>query len=61
MVIDVKIVLHSLIYLFIFQLLECLRKDGWKYLSNTEWWGTLRDKISANAKISKVSLDSLAS
>uniref|UniRef100_A0A3Q3VKJ0 2-hydroxyacyl-CoA lyase n=1 Tax=Mola mola TaxID=94237 RepID=A0A3Q3VKJ0_MOLML len=35
------------------QLLECVRKDGWKYLSDTEWWSTLRDKIAANAKISK--------
>lgn len=41
------------------QLLECVRKDGWKYLSDTEWWSTLRDKIAANAKISKVRLDSL--
>lgn len=42
-----------------FQLLECVRKDGWKYLSDAEWWSTLRDKIAANAKISKVRLDSL--
>ncbi|KAF7669416.1 hypothetical protein LDENG_00186670 [Lucifuga dentata] len=35
------------------QLLEFVRKDGWKYPSNTEWWSTLREKIAANAKISK--------
>ncbi|XP_044063431.1 2-hydroxyacyl-CoA lyase 1 isoform X2 [Siniperca chuatsi] len=35
------------------QLLECVRKDGWKYPSDTEWWSTLKDKIAANAKISK--------
>ncbi|MEQ2247580.1 2-hydroxyacyl-CoA lyase 1, partial [Ilyodon furcidens] len=35
------------------QLLTCVRKDGWKYPSNTEWWGTLSEKIAANAKISK--------
>lgn len=35
------------------QLLQCLRTDGWSYGSQTEWWGTLREKISANAKISK--------
>ncbi|MED6289844.1 2-hydroxyacyl-CoA lyase 1 [Characodon lateralis] len=35
------------------QLLTCVCKDGWKYPSNTEWWGTLREKIAANAKISK--------
>uniref|UniRef100_UPI003AAAFAD4 2-hydroxyacyl-CoA lyase 1 isoform X2 n=1 Tax=Centroberyx gerrardi TaxID=166262 RepID=UPI003AAAFAD4 len=36
------------------QLLEYVRKDGWKYPSNTEWWSTLKEKIAANAKISKV-------
>ncbi|XP_071372201.1 2-hydroxyacyl-CoA lyase 1 isoform X2 [Centroberyx affinis] len=35
------------------QLLEYVRKDGWKYPSNTEWWSTLKEKIAANAKISK--------
>uniref|UniRef100_A0A7N6BZJ9 2-hydroxyacyl-CoA lyase n=1 Tax=Anabas testudineus TaxID=64144 RepID=A0A7N6BZJ9_ANATE len=35
------------------QLLECVHKDGWKYPSDTEWWSTLKDKIVANAKISK--------
>uniref|UniRef100_A0A4W6DHX5 2-hydroxyacyl-CoA lyase n=1 Tax=Lates calcarifer TaxID=8187 RepID=A0A4W6DHX5_LATCA len=35
------------------QLLTCVRKDGWKYPSDTEWWNTLKDKIAANAKISK--------
>ncbi|TMS11117.1 2-hydroxyacyl-CoA lyase 1 [Larimichthys crocea] len=40
----------------VIQLLECVRKDGWKYPSDTEWWSTLKDKIAANAKISKVGL-----
>ncbi|XP_041843434.1 2-hydroxyacyl-CoA lyase 1 [Melanotaenia boesemani] len=35
------------------QLLMCIRKDGWKYLCNTEWWSTLKNKIAANAKISQ--------
>ncbi|XP_013864197.1 2-hydroxyacyl-CoA lyase 1 [Austrofundulus limnaeus] len=35
------------------QLVTCVRKDGWKYPSNTEWWSTLKEKIAANAKISK--------
>uniref|UniRef100_A0A669BBY3 2-hydroxyacyl-CoA lyase 1 n=1 Tax=Oreochromis niloticus TaxID=8128 RepID=A0A669BBY3_ORENI len=35
------------------QLLMCVRRDGWKYPSNTEWWSTLKSKIAANAKISK--------
>nr|XP_033959175.1 2-hydroxyacyl-CoA lyase 1 isoform X2 [Pseudochaenichthys georgianus] len=35
------------------QLLEGVHKDGWKYPSDAEWWGTLKDKIAANAKISK--------
>lgn len=35
------------------QLLMCVRRDGWKYHSNTEWWSTLKSKIAANAKISK--------
>lgn len=34
------------------QLTDCIRKDGWKYSSDTEWWSTLKDKVSANAKIS---------
>lgn len=53
----------SLIHLFFFllQLLTCVRKDGWKYPSDTEWWNTLKDKIAANAKISKVGLDSCIS
>lgn len=42
---------------FVFQLLEGIHKDGWKYPSDTEWWSTLKDKIAANAEISKVSLD----
>ncbi|KAF3691825.1 2-hydroxyacyl-CoA lyase 1 [Channa argus] len=35
------------------QLLENIHKEGWKYPSDTEWWSTLKDKMSANAKISK--------
>ncbi|XP_023186794.1 2-hydroxyacyl-CoA lyase 1 isoform X2 [Xiphophorus maculatus] len=35
------------------QLLTCVRKDGWKYPSKTEWWSALSQKVSANAKISK--------
>uniref|UniRef100_A0A668AAU5 2-hydroxyacyl-CoA lyase n=1 Tax=Myripristis murdjan TaxID=586833 RepID=A0A668AAU5_9TELE len=35
------------------QLLESVRKDGWKYPFNTEWWSALKEKIAANAKISK--------
>uniref|UniRef100_A0A3P8SV47 2-hydroxyacyl-CoA lyase n=1 Tax=Amphiprion percula TaxID=161767 RepID=A0A3P8SV47_AMPPE len=35
------------------QLLACVRKDGWKYPFNTEWWSTLKEKIAANAKMSK--------
>ncbi|KAM4600310.1 2-hydroxyacyl-CoA lyase 1 [Polymixia lowei] len=35
------------------QLSEYLRKDGWKYPSDTEWWSTLKEKMAANAKISK--------
>ncbi|XP_028281695.1 2-hydroxyacyl-CoA lyase 1 [Parambassis ranga] len=35
------------------QLLKCVQKEGWKYPSNTEWWSTLKEKIAANAKISK--------
>lgn len=35
------------------QLLMCVRRDGWKYPSNAEWWSTLKSKIAANAKISK--------
>ncbi|TNN78407.1 2-hydroxyacyl-CoA lyase 1 [Liparis tanakae] len=37
----------------VIQLLEILHKDGWKYPSATEWWSTLKDKMVANAKISK--------
>lgn len=39
-----------------FQLLTCVREHGWKYPSNTEWWSSLKEKIAANAKISKVSM-----
>ncbi|KAG7271275.1 hypothetical protein CRUP_034748 [Coryphaenoides rupestris] len=35
------------------QLLEQIRKDGWKYPSSTEWWSTLKEKIAANAETSK--------
>uniref|UniRef100_A0A8C8A0G3 2-hydroxyacyl-CoA lyase n=1 Tax=Oryzias sinensis TaxID=183150 RepID=A0A8C8A0G3_9TELE len=35
------------------QLLTCVREHGWKYPSSTEWWGSLKEKIAANAEISK--------
>ncbi|KAF6739553.1 2-hydroxyacyl-CoA lyase 1 [Oryzias melastigma] len=35
------------------QLLTCVREHGWEYPSNTEWWSSLKEKIAANAKISK--------
>ena len=48
----VSTVIMSLILFF--KLLECVHRDGWKYSSDTEWWSALKDKIAANAKISKV-------
>uniref|UniRef100_A0A1A8EC95 2-hydroxyacyl-CoA lyase 1 n=1 Tax=Nothobranchius kadleci TaxID=1051664 RepID=A0A1A8EC95_NOTKA len=35
------------------QLVALIKKDGWKYPSNTEWWSMLREKVAANTKISK--------
>ncbi|XP_012718140.2 2-hydroxyacyl-CoA lyase 1 [Fundulus heteroclitus] len=35
------------------QLLVSVRKHGWKYPADTEWWSALSQKIAANAKISK--------
>lgn len=35
------------------QLLEHVRKDGWRYPSDTEWWTILKDKMAANARTSK--------
>ncbi|XP_035245743.1 2-hydroxyacyl-CoA lyase 1 [Anguilla anguilla] len=35
------------------QLLGCFRKEVWKYPSDTDWWKTLREKMAANAEISK--------
>ncbi|KAM4567929.1 2-hydroxyacyl-CoA lyase 1 [Fundulus diaphanus] len=35
------------------QLLVSVRKHGWKYPADTEWWSALSEKIAANAKISK--------
>ncbi|XP_061572638.1 2-hydroxyacyl-CoA lyase 1 [Cololabis saira] len=35
------------------QLLMCVQKDGWKYPSNTEWWGVLQKKMAANAQMSR--------
>ncbi|XP_062322722.1 2-hydroxyacyl-CoA lyase 1 [Osmerus eperlanus] len=35
------------------QLLEHIRKDGWIYPPDTEWWTILKDKMAANAKTSK--------
>ena len=43
-------------FIYFFQLLQGVRKDGWKYGSDTAWWSSLRNKIAANAKISKVGL-----
>lgn len=41
---------------FFFQLLQGIQKDGWKYSCDSAWWSLLRNKIAANAKISKVGL-----
>ncbi|XP_076016979.1 2-hydroxyacyl-CoA lyase 1 [Genypterus blacodes] len=35
------------------QLLEFVRKDGWTFPSNAAWWSTLREKMAANAKMTK--------
>uniref|UniRef100_A0A3P9MZ11 2-hydroxyacyl-CoA lyase n=1 Tax=Poecilia reticulata TaxID=8081 RepID=A0A3P9MZ11_POERE len=35
------------------QLLTCVRRDGWKYPSKTEWWSALSEKVAANIKTSK--------
>ncbi|KAM4029429.1 2-hydroxyacyl-CoA lyase 1 isoform 2-T2 [Anomaloglossus baeobatrachus] len=35
------------------QLLERVRKLSWKYPANTDWWDSLKKKISANEKNSK--------
>lgn len=35
------------------KLLECIRIDGWRYPSNTDWWSILKEKIAANAKTTK--------
>uniref|UniRef100_A0A6Q2YW37 2-hydroxyacyl-CoA lyase n=1 Tax=Esox lucius TaxID=8010 RepID=A0A6Q2YW37_ESOLU len=33
------------------QLLDHVRKDGWKYPADTEWWTTLKQKMDANTKM----------
>ncbi|XP_020793070.1 2-hydroxyacyl-CoA lyase 1 [Boleophthalmus pectinirostris] len=35
------------------QLLQNLKKNGWKYSPGTEWWSSLHSKIAANFKISQ--------
>lgn len=35
------------------QLLQNVQIKGWTYSPDTEWWGTLKSKISANTKISQ--------
>lgn len=35
------------------QLLEYVHKDGWKYPADTEWWTTLKEKMAANATMTK--------
>lgn len=35
------------------QLLQNLQNDGWTYPTDTHWWGMLKSKIAANAKISE--------
>lgn len=35
------------------QLLETVRSESWRFPSDSHWWATLRDKITANAQISK--------
>lgn len=49
------------LFFFPLQLLTCVRKDGWKYPSKTEWWSALSEKVAANAKISKVGPTALIS
>lgn len=51
---NLKSLFDSLFVCFLLQLLQCVRNDVWKYPSDAEWWSTLKDKIAANAKISKV-------
>ncbi|TRY93287.1 hypothetical protein DNTS_010845 [Danionella cerebrum] len=35
------------------QLTETLRSDSWSFPLDSQWWDTLRDKMTANAQISK--------
>ncbi|XP_045575131.1 2-hydroxyacyl-CoA lyase 1 isoform X2 [Salmo salar] len=37
----------------VIQLLEYVHKDGWKYPADTEWWTTLKEKMAANATMTK--------
>lgn len=44
------------LFLFGLKLLETVRSESWRFPSDSQWWATLRDKMTANAQISKVSL-----
>lgn len=35
------------------QLLEHIHKDGWRYPGDTEWWTSLKDKMTVNARTTK--------
>lgn len=35
------------------QLLETVRSESWRFPSDSQWWATLREKITANAQITK--------
>uniref|UniRef100_A0A673HGD1 2-hydroxyacyl-CoA lyase n=1 Tax=Sinocyclocheilus rhinocerous TaxID=307959 RepID=A0A673HGD1_9TELE len=35
------------------QLLETVRSESWRFPSDSEWWSTLKEKMTANAQISK--------
>lgn len=52
-------IIFKALFFFSLQLGICVRKDGWKYPSNTEWWTSLKEKMTANAKISQVGLITL--
>lgn len=54
-VMEMKWPLESL-FLLGLKLLETVRLESWRFPSDSQWWVTLRDKMAANAQISKVSL-----
>ncbi|CAM4698569.1 unnamed protein product [Leuciscus chuanchicus] len=35
------------------QLLDTVRSESWRFPSDSQWWATLKDKMTANAQISK--------